>query len=135
MLEDIGSGFTKGTYFFFQDRGPVSPGKVTHVFDVCRKDTSILIGHIRWTSQWKKYCFVPLVTCGAIDSISIREIADFCDQETDKRKVYWKPKMPKGKHSEAYRKKLLARSSTVERLPVKELVVGSIPTGSAILEE
>jgi hypothetical protein len=45
-------------------------------------------GTIRWFSQWRKYMFFPFAEIG-YDHLCLREIADFCEEQTRLHKVRW----------------------------------------------
>ena len=55
----------------------------TSIWRVENKDKDFL-GHIRWNSQWRQYCFMP--DANTIYSAGcLREIADFIKEQMDKR--------------------------------------------------
>ena len=87
-LVDMGSGFFQGEFLYYHDVGPVAPGSKTRKFEVCHRFKGTLLGHIKWFAIWKQYCFYPL-NC-ILDKTCMREISDFCEQETLKQKQGWK---------------------------------------------
>jgi hypothetical protein len=98
MLKDVGNGFTKGSYLYFHDLGKLTPEHKTHRFEVCSRDSSSIIGYIKWFTQWRRYTFYP-INC-MLDASCMREIADFCDQITTDYKKDWKPR--KNKFNKTY---------------------------------
>ncbi len=57
---------------------------VTKTWEVTTKK-DIPLGHIRWYSPWRKYCFFPLG--GTVYAAScLRDIADFIKLEMGKRR-------------------------------------------------
>jgi hypothetical protein len=60
----------------------LSEGK-TKQFEVVAKDGEVSLGGISFLGRWRCYCFFPLG--GTIfERQCLRDIADFCEQETKK---------------------------------------------------
>ena len=141
MLKDLGKGFTQGQYLFYHDKGPVAKGAVTRKFDVCTRESGIIIGQIRWKNHWKKYIFVP-INC-ILDATCMQEIAEFLNLKTTDQKKDWKETnfkfrqkydMTKRNAQKQARLESLRYNSVVESGTVNTLVGGSIPSAGANLE-
>ena len=52
-----------------------------------------MLGDIKWWSTWRKYCFFP-APATLYEHTCLRDIANFCEMETRKRK--FAKKKPKG---------------------------------------
>jgi hypothetical protein len=68
-------------------------GKKTKVWAVVKKedvtgDVRSSLGHIKWFGAWRKYCFFPLEYT-VFEWDCLRDIADFCQEETKKYKEIW----------------------------------------------
>lgn len=77
----------KHLYFIIE---PQDPQKVTKTWRVLNKYDDIMLGQVRWFSQWRKYAFYP-----APDTIfeedCMRDISDFCEKETEWHKYTARP--------------------------------------------
>lgn len=73
-------------YIDFQQR--ITSAKMkTLVWDVMTAGMyPILLGQVRWYSQWRKYCFYP-VGNSIYDDNCLTDIAKFCTDETSKHRV------------------------------------------------
>ena len=64
---------------------------LTKVWEVNTIKDTIPLGHIRWYSPWRKYCFFPLG--GTVYAAScLGDIADFIKKQMDMRKLSPKEK-------------------------------------------
>jgi hypothetical protein len=61
--------------------------KVFCVFTQYHASTECL-GEIRWHGPWRKYCFFPTGNT-LFEWVCLRDIADFCQQETKRYKELW----------------------------------------------
>ena len=48
-------------YILIVEREDVDPKKKTQEFSVRNKKSFDILGHIKWYSSWRQYCFIP---CG-----------------------------------------------------------------------
>lgn len=89
MLTATEPKWTEGDYLNFKDEGYVTPGSKTRKFSVISRHSGALLGFVKWYVPWRQYTFCPLG--GYFDKKCLREIADFCERETnahrEKRKV------------------------------------------------
>jgi hypothetical protein len=83
MFEVISESVIKGSYIWFV-KGE-SPGKKTNIYQVQSRvgESFIVIGFIKWHGPWRKYCYFPQPET-IYDKGCMREIANFCDDETEK---------------------------------------------------
>jgi hypothetical protein len=91
MLEDIDNGWWKGEVLLFHDEGNISPGSKTHKFAVTSGLNSSLLGYVKWFNVWRQYCFFPVNA--VFDKRCLREIAEFCEQQTERRREKHKKKL------------------------------------------
>jgi hypothetical protein len=75
--------YAKGTYLVFYNSGP-RKGQKTNVYDVYA-GTSVKLGLIKWYAPWRKYSYFPNLNT-VYEQVCLREIAEFCEIETRKRK-------------------------------------------------
>lgn len=54
---------------------------------VVRDDHGVTMGYVRWFSPWRRYAFEPTIIGGVYEENCLRELADFCEQVTDARRV------------------------------------------------
>ena len=60
-----------------------SDSGLTNIYVVAKIDGAAL-GRISWRGQWRKYTYMPSEFTSTIyDASCLREIADFCEQETN----------------------------------------------------
>lgn len=85
MFEKLSDSVTKGAYIWFV-KGE-NPGKKTNIYQVQSLvgQSFIVIGFIRWHGPWRKYCYFPQPET-IYDKGCLRDIANFCDDETEKHK-------------------------------------------------
>jgi hypothetical protein len=73
-----GSDIISGSYIEFR---PMPPRPKTKVWLVCPKEGGS-IGQVSWYGPWRKYCFLPAINT-VFEQICLREIADFCQSQTE----------------------------------------------------
>ena len=61
-----------------------SPGRVTRIWEVHSRGGSWL-GRVSWYAQWRRYTYSPAWP-QHLDAACMRELADFCERETEGRK-------------------------------------------------
>lgn len=124
-------GLIRGKYLYYHEVGKI--GKTKH-FQIRTRDSSVLIGNVKWYAPWRKYCF--FATNCILEETCMLEIVAFCQMKTTEHKANWKPR--KNKFNKTYdmtNRNKLGSNSKVEYLPVKQIGAGSSPASSAILEE
>lgn len=63
-----------------------APDRKTAIWAVCSVQGGQNLGEVKWFAHWRRYTFWPAV--GTIyDESCMREIADFVEAETKKRKA------------------------------------------------
>lgn len=67
---------------------PKPENRKTKIFQVVTKDTNVVIGIIRWHGPWRKYAFFPYPDT-VFEWFCLRDIAEFCQRETEKYKEDW----------------------------------------------
>lgn len=68
---------------------PCVKGHKTKRFAVRTKDSDcFLLGIIKWDGPWRKYCFYP-AEMKKFEWDCMRNIADFCQQQTKEHKKDW----------------------------------------------
>lgn len=72
----------EGTYIKFIE---APPKPKTKVWWVVTKDDTTHLGWIAWFSRWRKYGFYPKENT-VYEQVCLRDIANFCEQETKKHK-------------------------------------------------
>ena len=86
-LKQIDATYTQGTYISFCNLGQL-PGKVTNGYGVWTLGpNSAVLGWIKWFPRWRKYAFTSDSPDNVYEEICLREIADFCEQETKAHKA------------------------------------------------
>lgn len=88
MLTDLGNGYTKGEYMIYRDVGKLNPKGKTRVFEIQNKNSGALLGHIKWYTYWRKYCFFPINSI--LDDECMLELVAFCRAKTADVKKTWK---------------------------------------------
>ena len=81
MVERIDKDWWQSKYLLFRDDGPLKQGAKTRQFSVLSRRTKALLGHSKWWTNWRQYCFFPLNSL--FDKKCLREIADFCETVTE----------------------------------------------------
>lgn len=73
---------TCGSYIrFIED----VPAEKTNRWDVVTRPSGAMIGRVSWYGPWRKYCFFPRLET-VHEQVCLREIADFCERETETHK-------------------------------------------------
>jgi hypothetical protein len=62
-----------------------TPKPKTNVWEVVTRPGGVVIGVIQWYSPWRKYGFFPRDDT-VYEQVCLREIAQFCENETASRK-------------------------------------------------
>ena len=70
-------------YLKFYETGRSGSG-LTKIWTVYNTFNTVL-GTVQWFSHWRKYTYFSLAQI-TLDAGCLREIADFCEQETDSHK-------------------------------------------------
>jgi hypothetical protein len=84
-LTKVAERWTTGAHIGFRTLGTSESGK-TNVHQVLALDEySTTLGVIRWFGRWRKYAFFP-ESDRVFEQTCLREIADFCEQETKARR-------------------------------------------------
>jgi hypothetical protein len=69
---------------------PMDKIRKTKIFLVKTLDSDSFLGVIKWYGAWRKYCFFPTPDVQTVyEWICLRDIADFCQEETKKYKEIW----------------------------------------------
>jgi len=79
-IKELEPGVWKSSRLYFLDKGPVSKGAKTRLFNVLSSHTRVLLGTIKWYVHWRKYVFCPINSL--FDDNCLAEIADFLDERT-----------------------------------------------------
>jgi len=61
-------------------------GKTT-LWKVVTKDGTEVLGEIRWFPRWRCYAFFSTVPCCVLEKQCLRDISDFCEEETNKHRA------------------------------------------------
>lgn len=89
MLTNTEPKWIEGAYLNFKDEGLVTPGSKTRKFSVISRHSGALLGYVKWYVPWRQYVLFPINA--VFDKKCLREVADFCERETnthrEKRKV------------------------------------------------
>lgn len=64
------------------------PNENTKRWNVLTKDESIVLGEIKWFSRWYCYSFFP-ANDTLFEKTCLRDIANFCEEETKKKRANW----------------------------------------------
>jgi hypothetical protein len=74
----------KQSWIRFVLRDDVSPQRKTEIWRVISTSAiGVDLGNIAWYSQWRKYCyFVNSGLSLVLDKNCLRDIADFCEEQT-----------------------------------------------------
>lgn len=75
--------WTQGTWIHFRNLGPAD-GQVTNRYDVVTNE-NVRLGEVKWFGRWRCYAFAPL-GCTVYEPTCLREIAAFCEVETQRRR-------------------------------------------------
>ncbi len=73
------------SYLRFDGVG-TSNSKLTLIWWVMSSNTESHLGNIQWLAPWRKYCFYPTPNT-VYDTTCLREIADFCENQTRAHKL------------------------------------------------
>jgi hypothetical protein len=76
----------------FVDHG-IPKGRKTHVWLVHPK-TGGMLGEVRWYAPWRQYAFHPIPRT-LYERQCLRDIADFCEEETAKQRERVEFPLPK----------------------------------------
>ncbi len=68
-------------------------GRRTMSWDVSNRRFGVSLGNVSWFARWKCFCFFPEREGMAFDAQCLRDIAQFCDDETTKRRGSKKPNL------------------------------------------
>jgi hypothetical protein len=79
-IERIALGWFRGPKIDFRDDGPLKKGAKTRKYTPFNRHNWQMLGYIRWQTNFIAYVFFPLVNM--IDSASLHEIAQFCEEAT-----------------------------------------------------
>lgn len=60
--------------------------KVTNSWHVTNKNSSFVLGTVKWYSRWRQYCFFP-VNNTVLNPDCLRVIAEFCQHRTIEHKT------------------------------------------------
>lgn len=78
---------TKDKYIRFEPRPEAAKGRKTQVWRVITTyDPPTNLGWIGWFARWRKYAFYP-DSSTVYEQACLRDIANFCEEETKKYKV------------------------------------------------
>ena len=64
-----------------------SPSGKTRTFHVTSANTGTWLGSVSYYNQWRKYVFTPPHGDMVFDAVCLREIADFCQTETNRQRA------------------------------------------------
>lgn len=78
-----------GDFITFQDVGYVSVGAATRKYILTNKTIGSIIGIVKWNNAWRRYCLSPGEN-SVFDAKCLREVAEFCDIQTEHHKQDWK---------------------------------------------
>jgi hypothetical protein len=71
------------SYLYFNELNTDAKIK-TRLWEVMNTSTDAVLGRIKFYGAWRKYIFQPLTnTLTLFDAKCLREIADFCEQQTE----------------------------------------------------
>ena len=73
--------FVAGTHILFREYGTSKSGKTQVWLIETKGPASLTLGHVAWFSHWRKYVFLPMDRT-VFEQTCLREIADFCEQQT-----------------------------------------------------
>lgn len=71
------------TYIRFDE---LTPNPSTKRWAVMSKDQGGRIGCVSWHGPWRKYCFFPMPST-VFEKVCLREIADFCENQTTQHQL------------------------------------------------
>jgi len=81
------TGWTEGTHILIRKYGP-KPGQKTNTYKVYAKEGGAELGRVVWFPAWRKYSYEPTLERRTwYEETCMREIADFCVQETAARRI------------------------------------------------
>lgn len=66
-------------------RAADSPSGKTRTWDIRTKDSLEPLGSVRWFGRWRCYAFYP-VSGTVFERVCLRDIATFCETETQKHR-------------------------------------------------
>ena len=79
----------KNKHIRFDEANSRSDKVKTSIWTVCNCNTNYILGHVKWHSAWRKYCFLPCNNT-IFDASCLEEIAFFCSDMTETHKLGWK---------------------------------------------
>jgi hypothetical protein len=86
-LQPVNDIWTRGTFIVFRNLGNHFNGTKhkTNLYDVLTQE-NFLLGRIRWHAPWRKYVFNSSFDTNIYEETCLREIGEFLEQETSRRK-------------------------------------------------
>src|ERR1700677_2968804 len=87
-MNEFEPGFWKGKYLLFEDRGKLNQNAKTHVYRVLARAGDQILGHVKWMTFWRKYCF--FTNHVVLDDGCMEELIEFIKERTTEYKETWK---------------------------------------------
>ncbi len=85
MIKRLDTLWESGEWLNYRDRGRVSKGAATSLFEVQSRTSGATLGEVRWFAQWRRYVFMP--GSGMIfDAKCLTELAEYCTLKTEQHK-------------------------------------------------
>lgn len=85
MIVKLDNLSEQSEYLNFRNAGKPNPKATTRVFFVVSRISGVLLGQIRWYSNWRQYTFMP-VTNIVLDKKCLTDLAEYCTLKTDEHK-------------------------------------------------